>query len=253
MSIVLSILKIIGWILLIALFIAVFCVLVLLFCPIRYVIEGEVEEEKWIKAKMHWFFHLFSLKVSYGDDLLYGEARLFWKKTSFSQDFTKSTEDKVETADKKNASDKQKGSMFSKIKGIIERIKELFPKIKKMFSDQKNKEAVIHLKNEIVYLIKMLLPKKSKVKAVFSTGSPDTTGQLFGVVSIFPVTYQDGWELLPDFESEDIYFKGTFWCKGKIYGFQIVGIILRILFDKNCKRLYTMISKFIEYLKKDSN
>ena len=84
---------------------------------------------------------------------------------------------------------------------------------------------------------------------MFSTGSPDTTGQAFGILACFPAMYQENRKIIPDFTSDDLYFKGTIWGKGRIYGYEIVGILLRILFDKNCRRLYTIINRFIKWLK----
>ena len=252
MQIVLSILQFLGWLLLAVLIVVVFVLLILLFCPVRYLVDIHWIEEQWAKFRVHWLFHLIRAKVSYGDDLIYGEIHLFWKKISFSFDLTekKEKEDVVKEEKPKEAKETTDESIISKIKGMIERIKEAYPKLKKILTDEKNKEAVGHLKDEIIYLLKVLLPKKSKVDAVFSTGSPDTTGQAFGVLACFPAMYHKDWKLIPDFESDEMYFKGTFWGKGRIYGYEIVGIILRILFDKNCRRLYTIINRFIKWLKK---
>lgn len=410
MSIVLSVLQVIGWILLAVLLLVAAVLLIVLFCPVQYLIEGEFLEEKWAKLHVHWLLHLIRAKVSYGDDLIYGEVHAFWKKMTFSYDLTKKEEpddfheDELEEAlrsleddedeeesfdqecgteelkevftkdenalrdakdavsdkkeenafgdieevfsdgieensvsDKKkiyseeaeekeisaqlsdskekvigtesaeelrgeisdsvnaenmsdmknqeglqdnsenNKSEKksndsentdnqemeedfsdeeellteEKESIISKIKGIIERIKEVYPKMKMILNDEKNHAAVKHLKDEVVYLIKIFLPKKSKIDVVFSTGSPDTTGQLFGILACFPAMYQQDWKLLPDFEADEPYVKGTFWAKGRLAAYQFVGIVLRILFDKNCRRLYTMINKFFKWLKKD--
>lgn len=300
MKIVLSILEILGWSLLVILFVAIVILLLLLFCRLHYNVEGEWIEENTAKIKMHWLLRLIRAKVSYGDDLIYGEVHIFWKKITFSFDLTKKkeevdeeeeetveeftemvsetvkddakrVEEKVlgtETASELRGetepwtqntvdseddifTEEQKESIVSKIKGIIERIKEVYPKIKKILMDEQNQDAVKHLKDEVIYLLKIFLPKKSKIDAVFSTGAPDTTGQLFGVLACFPAMYQKDWRLLPDFQSDDAYFKGTFWGRGWIALYQIVGIILRILFDKKCRRLYTMINKFLKWLKKD--
>ena len=338
MSIVLSILQIIGWILLAVLCLLLAVLLIVLFCPVHYLIEGEWLEEKWARFKVRWLLHLIRAKVSYGDDLIYGEVHIFWKKITFSFDLTKkeeaedelenfdervsdeesldealdrlfsdevdsndevvlneddscefrestdetlsskekvigtetaaelrgevvdavengtenaSEDDAKENSENAEKSEEQKESIVSKIKGIIERIKEIYPKIKLIVADEKNHAAVKHIKDEVIYLIKMFLPKKSKIDAVFSTGSPDTTGQLFGVLACFPAMYNKDWKLLPDFEADGPYFKGTFWGRGKVSGYQFVGIVLRILFDKNCRRLYTMINKFLKWLKKD--
>ena len=332
MKIVLSILQFLGWSLLAVLFLVIVLLLFLLFCRVHYMFEGEWLEEKWAKFKAHWLFHLIRVKVSYGDDLVYGEVHLFWKKNTFSFDLSKkveeaeqeleeaaeeiaeeledvtlemdeesSVEDEIleetrrveekiigtettselrgeiepwterdvsdinskeddsededfsDTDSDDNVSDNEEKTerIVSKIKGIIERIKEVYPRIKRILTDEQNHEAVKHLKDEVVYLIKIFLPKKSKIDAIFSTGSPDTTGQLFGVLACFPAMYQEDWKLIPDFQSDDVYLKGTFWGRGWIALYQIVGIVLRIIFDKNCRRLYTMIKKFLKWIKKD--
>ena len=126
-----------------------------------------------------------------------------------------------------------------------------YPKIKKILKDEKNKEAMAHIKSEFIILLKVLLPKKSKIDAAFSTGSPDTTGQAFGILACFPAMYQKNWKILPDFEADVPYVKGTFWAKGRLAAYQFASIVLRILFDKNCRRLYTIIRKFLKWLKKD--
>ena len=251
MSIVLSILQTIGIVLLVILVILLLALLLVLFCPVRYVLEGEFLEKNRASAKVRWLLHLIRFQVFYDGESISGELNIFWKKKKFSFDSNKK-EDQPKEQTVKSEKAEENASIISKIKGIIERIKELYPKIKKVFTDEMNKEAVLHLKKELVYFIKILLPKKSKIDATFSTGSPDTTGQLFGVLACFPAFYHKNWNLLPDFQADDAYFRGKFWGKGRIYIYKIVGIILRILFDKKCMRLYTMIKMLIRMVKRES-
>lgn len=253
MRVVLSILQVIGWILLVLLILVFLVLLLVLFCPIQYRIEGEVLEATRIKAKVNWLFHLIRAKAAYGEDLVYAEVSILWIKKTFSYDLTKSEEKEPKPKkEKKEATEEEKESIISKVKGMIERIKEIYPKIKKMIQDEQNKDGVSHIKKEILYIIKKLLPKESSVNAQFSTGSPDTTGQIFGVIACFPTVYRNGWSLLPDFESDEAYFKGTFYGKSKIYLYQSVGAILRIVFDKKCRRLYTIINVFMKSINKES-
>lgn len=256
MQIVLSILQFLGWALLMLLLIVILALLIILFHPVRYLVDIHWLEEQWAKFQAHWFFNLIRVKISYGDDLIYGEIHLFWKKITFSFDLTEKKEkeptEKQENEPKESKETSGEG-IISKIKGMIERIKAAYPKLKKILMDDKNKEAVTHLKNELVYLLKVLLPKKSKINAAFSTGAPDTTGQAFGVLALFPAMYQKNWKIIPDFESDELYLKGTIWGKGRIYGCEIVGIIFRIVFDKNCRRLYTILNRFIKWFKKSDN
>ena len=252
MQIVLSILQAVGVALLLALVAFVFVALLVLFSPLSYILDIHWVDDKYMKFKAGWLLNMIRAKVSYQDDLIYGEYFIFFKKHNFSYDLSATDEKKVEHAVQESDTKKsKKESIISKIKGMIERIKEIYPKLKKIFTDESNKEAVAHLKKELVYLIQILLPQKSKVDAAFSTGSPDTTGQLFGVLALVPAMYQESWRLIPDFESEELYFKGEFFGKGRLYGYQIIGIILRIVFDKKCRRLYTIINKFKMWMKRN--
>lgn len=255
MQIVLSILQFLGWTLLVLLLLVILLLLILLFHPVRYLVHIYWLEEQWAKFQAYWFFKWIQIKISYRDDLVYGEIHLFWKQITFSYDLTekkeKNSEEKV--VKPKEPKEKSDEGIISKIKGMIERIKAAYPKLKRIWTDEKNREAVIHLKNELLYLLKVFLPRKSKIDAVFSTGSPDTTGQTFGILTCFPAMYQKNWKLLPDFTSDEMYLKGTIWGKGRIYGYEIVGIILRIVFDKNCRRMYTMIDRFMKWFKKSNH
>ena len=255
MSIVLSNLQVIGYILLAVVIIALIIILAILFCPFRYLVEGDMQESKWAKVKAHWILHLFRIRVSYEDDLIYGEIGMFWKKKTFSRDLTAGKDEEEDVLEENEneetieESKEEDGTSKKKRRSL----KEIYPKIKKVITDEQNKKAVAHLKKEFVYLLKVLLPKKSKLDASFSAGSPDITGQLFGVLACFPIFYHDGWKLYPDFASDEAYFKGYFWGKGTIYGFQLVGIVLRIIFDKNCTRLYTIVKRLLHYIKQEPN
>lgn len=77
MSVVLLILKIIGLILLILLGIALFLLSIVLFVPVRYEIQGKIEEEIAIYGKITWLLHIVSLSFSYEGEEIDHEFRLF--------------------------------------------------------------------------------------------------------------------------------------------------------------------------------
>lgn len=246
MGIVLSVLQILGITLLVVMAILVFLILVILFVPICYTIQGEIQETKWISIRFSWLLYLIRAKIFYEDDLIYGEIGIFWKKMTFSHELTQAEDKKDITEERTVKKGKKKVNIISRLQTSIEKIKVIYPRIKKIITDERNKQAMVHLKKEVFYFFKILLPKKSRVNACFSTGSPDTTGQLCGVIACFPVMYQKGWVLRPDFTAEKALFLGDFWGKGRIYNFRLAGIFLRILFDKNCRRLYTMIDRLLK-------
>ena len=124
-----------------------------------------------------------------------------------------------------------------------EKIKNCIYKLKREYSDERNKAAFLHLKKELFIILKRICPRRLKLTMVYSTGSPDTTGISLGVLACFPVGYTNRWRITPDFESEKPYAKGSFDIKGHVIVISILAATLRILFDKNCRRLYNRISR----------
>lgn len=127
---------------------------------------------------------------------------------------------------------------FASVLGMLKNIREFIVKIKELLTDEKNRTAFSHLKREVAYLLKKSVPGRMKVQAVYSTGSPDTTGEVLGIIAMFPAAYKNRWNIVPDFEADHFYVDGEADISGRIFIYQLVGIILRILRDKNCRRLF---------------
>ena len=70
MTVLLTILKGIGWILLGILGLILLTVLTVLLVPIRYRADGVWKEEKYIRGRVTWLLHLLSLRVTYEKELL---------------------------------------------------------------------------------------------------------------------------------------------------------------------------------------
>lgn len=138
---------------------------------------------------------------------------------------------------------RNKKSHKKQFKDKSEKIKNCIYKLKREYSDERNKAAFSHLKKELFIILKRICPRRLKLTMVYSTGSPDTTGILLGILACFPVGYTNRWRITPDFESEKPYAKGSFDIKGHVIVISILAATLRILFDKNCRRLYNRISR----------
>ena len=136
-----------------------------------------------------------------------------------------------------------KKSHKKQFKDKSEKIKNCIYKLKREYSDERNKAAFLHLKKELFIILKRICPRRFKLTMVYSTGSPDTTGISLGILACFPVGYTNRWRITPDFESEKPYAKGSFDIKGHVIVISILAATLRILFDKNCRRLYNRISR----------
>lgn len=138
---------------------------------------------------------------------------------------------------------RNKKSHKKQFKDKSDKIKNCIYKLKREYSDERNKAAFLHLKKELFIILKRICPRRLKLTMVYSTGSPDTTGISLGFLACFPVGYTNRWRITPDFESEKPYAKGSFDIKGHVIVISILAATLRILFDKNCRRLYNRISR----------
>ncbi len=70
MTVLLTILKVIGWILLGILGLILLTVLTVLLVPIRYWADGVWKEGKYILGRVTWLLHLLSIRVTYEKELL---------------------------------------------------------------------------------------------------------------------------------------------------------------------------------------
>lgn len=123
------------------------------------------------------------------------------------------------------------------------KLEEIIQKVKDIINNPIYKEAIIKIKNELINLLKAIIPYKLFFKARFSTGSPDTTGIALGILAMFPIGYQNRWKIEPDFESDNVFIDSSFDIKGKIYFYKVLAIAIRLLIDKNCRKLYNDIRR----------
>ena len=278
--IILNILKIIGIILASILGILLLIIFVVLFCPIRYHVFGTERynnhgNDSNITVKVSWLLHLICFDVSINPNVSMYLRVLFYKKklgdkqnsdkentdTNDSETAT-SESDEIENSKEENSTEDdecpENESVISentdKIKNSdnansaessekLEKLKQIFFKIKNIINNPIYKEAIIKIKNELINLLKAIIPYKLFLKARFSTGSPDTTGIALGILAMFPIGYQNRWKIEPDFESDNAFIDSSFDIKGKIYFYKVLAIAIRLLIDKNCRKLYNDIRR----------
>lgn len=154
-----------------------------------------------------------------------------------------SADESEHITDGKTYKKRSEKSHKKQFKDKSDKIKNGIEKLKRECSDERNKAAFSHLKKALFIILKRICPRRLRLTMVYSTGSPDTTGISLGVLACFPVGYTNRWRITPDFESEKPYAKGSFDIKGHVIVISILAATLRILFDKNCRRLYNRISR----------
>lgn len=124
------------------------------------------------------------------------------------------------------------------IAGILKNLGEHVHYITELISDEANQSAFKIIGEKLFQLLKILTPRKLELKLDYSTGSPDTTGQLLGILALFPMGYQNRWNITPDFTADENYAEADFDIRGHVYGIQIFKSVLGIVLDKNCQKLY---------------
>lgn len=274
----LNILKIIGIVLAVILCILLVLILLVLFYPVKYRIVGTEVYDKENKSDVHirlsWIFHLIGVNVDIDPELTAGLRILFVKKNLMKDsDTSNDRSDNIAVAEKSvsedeytnvanthsdnietennpsdnndsfdsNNTSEEESDTEREIKK--EKIKRLTAKIKKILKDDSCKEALNKIKTELINLLKAIMPYKLYLKAEFSAGSPDKTGMVLGILAMFPIGYKNKWKIRPDFEREEIYIDSEFDIKGHIFLYKILVIAIRVLVDKNCRKLYNEIRK----------
>ena len=274
MSIFLLILKLIGIVLLVLLGLITLLVLLVLFCPFTYRIYGSSHEKKTnVHIRVFWLFYLLGFCMDTGESGMQLFFRIFGiRKTmeksyksgksedTIEQDLWEDTpvvkvmenEKKPGSGDENSDSEteKQKHSVWQKIQDEIHEIRSMFKNMKRtgkkvlaLFNDEYCQTAFHTLWERLFAFLRSLKPKKMKLTLQYSTGSPDTTGELLGIIAMFPAAYQHGWNITPDFTADSFYAEVDFDFRGHLFGIQILSLAVHVILDKNCRRLYNRLKR----------
>lgn len=108
----------------------------------------------------------------------------------------------------------------------------------KKWKDEHNKNAVMFILKKILWLLKKSKPTDLQADVDFSLGDPALTGMTTGFISLFPAAYGRKTRIIPDFQSDDIYLNGWFRIKGIVFLGHIVYLIISIICNEDCKRLW---------------
>lgn len=135
-----------------------------------------------------------------------------------------------------------------KIRGIHQRIKkavrqidETIAKIRAILEDEHFRPAAAFLGGKAGWFLRKNFPKKFRLTLQFSTGSPDTTGEVLGVIAMFPQAYRNRWDITPDFMAEKAYAEADFDVRGRAFLFHVAGLLISVLKNKDCRGLYKTI------------
>ncbi|MBQ2503624.1 MAG: hypothetical protein II528_04815 [Lachnospiraceae bacterium] len=268
MKILLLIGKVLGFGLLGILGLLLLILFLLLFLPICYDIEGIYEEKKALRVRLYDAFRIFSFSLV--QDGAYGSSdlRVLWMHLmqdeeededvdeEESEEVAKMPVDEAssnaplpdsyfeeeashplkpeETKPKKPKKKKEKAASEPK-----EQKDDLLDKIRRLLEDEEAKAGITVLLHELAKFLRRLAPKRYRFRGEFYTGDPATTGQITGFLATIPWLQprKDNY-LLPDFSREEFYLYGRMGIAGSIQLVCVVGMALRIFFNRNVRKLY---------------
>ena len=95
------------------------------------------------------------------------------------------------------------------------------------------------IREGLAYL-KKLCPHLTKADVDYSLGDPAWTGELTGIISLWPGVYGKNIHFRPDFESDGIYFRGYVQLESEIYFWQLAFLLLKIYRNEDCRRLFDL-------------
>lgn len=277
MSVLLLILKIIGIILLVILALFVLLIVGILFVPYAYRVKGSFHGKPDLTASIYGLGHLVGIGMILTGNgakiyLRICGIRKFLQSGN-KENKTGNTDQYEENMGEGQKTDPETGNYENlpmpemqkikafwqkivkipeKFKRVIARIRDFFHTIKSAFGNVKKtirkvkclltneiyKSAFTKLKTSVWQLLKILMPYRLKLNLEYSTGSPDTTAQLLGILTMFPIGYQNRWNVHPDFTADNAYAEAEFDVKGRILGFSLLKLILGLVLDKDCRKLY---------------
>lgn len=141
--------------------------------------------------------------------------------------------------------------LFSAIRNIKYTIRKIYDKINhiihniryyiKILQTESFKRAFALCREQLLRLMKIVLPRK--VSGTFTIGmeDPAATGQILSIYGILYPLIGDSITVIPDFEKP--VMEGSFRFKGKITAFTLIRIAAKIYFDKDLKRVICLFKK----------
>ena len=151
---------------------------------------------------------------------------------------------------------------FGKIAGFFEKIRYTIRKIcdkikyilknisfyRELWNDPDTKGLLQHAGNRIGHILKRLRPRKLNVNARIGTGSPDTTGYLYGIYGMILPKLGKGVCITPDFEQAIL--EGDLKASGHFTVACVLFHSARLLMDKRLQQLKLKIRTFQKNQKK---
>lgn len=132
---------------------------------------------------------------------------------------------------------------FQKIRNTVSHLKDTISNIKTVVLDETNQKVVKLILAETGSLFKHFRFRKIDTEITFSLGDPATTGQVLGILCMMPFLYRYQVGIYPDFESEELYVRGTFDIRGRMRLVHVLISVIRLIKEPECRGFIKKILK----------
>lgn len=245
MTVLLTILKVIGIILLVLTAI----ILLILFVPVRYRANAAVNDPEphedfdpdfykdriQASAKVTWLFHLVTVTLLYPDREILA-VRVAGIKVYSGLPSGKKKKPKKEK--EKKPQEESEGGLKAKISALAGKVKKLYDRIlyyKKALTCRSGKRAVDRLKTTFAALIKKLSPKEWEMSGTAGLGDPALSAQVLAVEGMLcPLT---GGRMKLDADYQNWIFDVRLHAYGSFRICSVLAAALKLLFDKDVRKL----------------
>ncbi len=121
------------------------------------------------------------------------------------------------------------------VKTAWSRMEEYKEKALSFWNDEQNHKTIKVILRQIKAIIRHIIPRKVRGKAVFGFDDPGTTGKVLSGLSVVYAWYGDKFEIVPVFDRQILEVEGS--LKGRVQAGALLARCVRVLLDKNFRRL----------------
>lgn len=245
------------------------------FVPVRYRVKSAYHGRPEIDARITWLFPVLTIRILYEGEKCSIAARILGQKLEKRQkavlfrepdgeqrkelplpdeayekpDEDMTLQDESGAMPYTAARRSERASITQKLRAVLEKIKctihHICDKIKMLTQkreqlhsflwDEKNREALRLIKEQLIYLWKHSRPRRFSLACRFGFDDPSLTGQVLAVCAIFYPYYRNTIRLYPDFENRVLDADG--YIRGKVRGFSILVLVIRLWRNEQIKRM----------------
>ena len=246
MTIILSVLKWIGILLLIILVILLVLLLMVLFVPIRYSLKAAVDDPEsheefplsvlkdrsGVMAQVSWFWGILKILVKYpGEKLL--DIRIFGK--SFSLGGGKEQEESSEQPEEK---EEEKEEQEEEKESIVDRIDSLCQKVDyywRVLTGSCGRRAVDKIIKRLTNILLRVIPDSWKLHGTLGLSDPCLNGRVSGISAILKTFWNKNVDMKTQWEQYRCDLSAE--ASGKIVLAYPAGEIIPLVFDKDIRKV----------------